>query len=505
MAAAGIIDLQQSGDWENYHKTGVSNLKARWALRSGDTGKGREDIAQGAAAIQNWLINARYQDIPVRPVGGAWSPSNIQLVQDGWMLNTRRFNRCFRLSAGDFAQPPADPGGFLLVEGGVQIDEINDKLEAMGRSLSTSGASNGQTLPGACATATHGSVLNAGAIQQHVRAVQIVTPGGVHWVEPTAGLMSDDFIRETGSTALRDDEVFAAAQVAVGSLGIVAAMLIEAEPIYLVRPYLKRIKFRREDLERLQRGDFRGFSEEHGIAGHDPLFVMVVANPHRPFRWDATVRFLYKSPYQPDYERHEPGELGAGYDAQTMMTWVLRNFPWARGWIMQMIMRLAVGKGITGEVYGTWGESTEIHKPLADPFTAALFCNRDDLVRTFDVICKEFPAAGGSTALTLRFVKGGHGLLATARWENSVGLDCDGPSSEKTKRAYLRMLDALEAAGIPFTLHWGKFNNLTPARVAADYGNDRVRWKAVRDRLLPTAEDRRLFATDELRAFGLCD
>ena len=60
-----------------------------------------------------------------------------------------------------------------------------------------------------------------------------------------------------------------------------------------------------------------------------------------------------------------------------MLAWVLRNFPWARGWIMQMIMRLAVGKGITGEVYGTWGESTEIHKPLADPFTAALFCNRD--------------------------------------------------------------------------------------------------------------------------------
>ena len=187
MAVAEIVDLQQSGDWENYHKTGVAKLKARWALRSGDSGKGREDIAQGAVAVRNWLINARNQDIPVRPVGGAWSPSNIQLVQDGWMLNTRRFNRCFRLSAGDFAQPPADPEGFLLVEGGVQIDEINDKLEAMGRSLTTSGASNGQTLPGACATATHGSVLNAGAIQQHVRAVQIVTPGAFFGSNPQRG------------------------------------------------------------------------------------------------------------------------------------------------------------------------------------------------------------------------------------------------------------------------------------------------------------------------------
>jgi hypothetical protein len=67
------------------------------------------------------------------------------------------------------------------------------------------------------------------------------------------------------------------------------------------------------------------------------------------------------------------------------------------------------------------------------------------------------------------------------------------------------MLDALERKGVEHTLHWGKINNLTPARVAADYGDDLVRWKAVRDRLLPHPADRRLFATDELRAFGLAE
>jgi FAD binding domain-containing protein len=506
MAAAEVVDLERSGEWENYHRTGTSHLKGRYALRSGDAGRGRDDIAQAAAAVRDWLREAKRRDIPVRPVGGAWSLSNIQLVQNGWMLNTRRFNRCFRLAAADFARPASvDAGAFLLVEGGVQIDEINDRLQEIGRSLCTTGASNGQTLPGACATATHGSVLGAGGIQQHVRAVQLVTPAGIWWIEPAAGVMSEDFVRDTGSTLLRDDGAFAAAQVAVGSLGIVTAMVIEAEPLYLVRPYLKRIDFSRDDLEALQRGDFRAFSEAKGVKGLDPYFVMVITTPNRPFGGKAVVRFLYKFPYRPDYRRQKPAALGAGYDAQTMLGWALRNFPLARGWILQTIMRLAVGKGITDEVYGTWGETLETPKPVSSSFSGALFCDRARLVQTLEALCRAFSRAGGSTAVTLRFVKGGHGLLSPARWPDTAVIDCDGPGGAGTRRAFLRVLGALEREGIPHTLHWGKINNLTPARVAADYGDDLVRWKAVRDRLLPDPADRRLFATEELRAFGLVD
>jgi hypothetical protein len=186
-----------------------------------------------------------------------------------------------------------------------------------------------------------------------------------------------------------------------------------------------------------------------------------------------------------------------------MMLWAVRNFPWARGWILQTIMRLAVGKGITGEVYGTWGETLETPRPLADSFAAALFCNRTRLVETVEGLCGSFNRGGGSTAVTLRFIKGGHGLLAQARWPDTTAIDCDGPASPRTERAYRRMLETLEQKGIDYTLHWGKFNNLTPARVAADYGADLVRFKAVRDSLLPTPEDRALFATKELRDFGL--
>ena len=502
-----LVRIDGPGDWENYHKTGISHLRARYALRSGDVGTGREDLRICAQEVREWLGAARAAGVPVRPVGGAWSPSNIQIVDEGWMLGTRRFNRCFRIAPADLAPDTAIAAdALLLVEAGVQIDEINDRLEGdLRRSLRTTGASNGQTLAGACATGTHGSAIECGGIQQHVRAIQIVTPGGICWIEPTAGLMSDAFIAATGSTAVRDDETFAAALVAVGSLGIVTALVIESVPIFLVRPIMRLIDLKRADLERLAEGDYRGLSREHGLDA-DPYFVMLITNPYQPFKRKAVVRFFYREPWRPDYPPATPAQLGAGYDAFSMLNWLLRSFPWARGWILQTIMKIGVGKGIgpaDPPVYGTWGETTETHKPLADLFTAAIFCNRTDLMRAYEEICRSFSGAGGSTVVSLRFMKGGPGLLSPARWPDTVGLDCDGPRNETTRQAWLRIVDALDAAAIPFTRHWGKYNELDAARIARDFGDDLERWKQVRDRLLSTPDDLRLFAAPVLDHMGL--
>lgn len=502
-----INEVGKDDIWWNYHRTDCAHLRKRWALRSAGAPTGREDLAEGALAVQLWLRKALADQVPVRPVGGAWSPSNIQIVQQGWMLNTRRFNRCFRIAAEHLAPGATiDPAALLLVEAGTQIDEINDRLECdMQRSLRSTGASNGQTLAGACATGTHGSVIEAGGIQDHVRAVQVVTPDGIHWIEPTAGLMRDAFIAATGSTPLRDDAAFAAAQVAMGSLGVVTAMVIETVPRYLVRPIFQVVDFSEEDLDKLARGEFRAFAAKHGV-DEEPYFVMVITNPVAPFRRKAVVRLLFHEDWHEGYPAATHAQLGAAYDAFSMLGWLLRNFPWARGWILQTIMKLGVGKGTSAsdpKVYGTWGETTETHRPLAELFTGSVFCERSRLPEVFDVMRKGFSGAGGSTVMTLRFLKGGPGLLSPARWEHVAGIDCDGPGGSGTERAFVTMLDALEAKGIPFTRHWGKFNRLDAARVAHDFGDDLVRWKAVRDQLLPQPAHRRLFACATLDRLGL--
>ena len=437
-----IVKLPWEGEWSNYHVTGKSSLVARVAVRSSEQPTGREDIALVSKELQQLLNDAIAAGVPIRPVGGAWSPSNIQLVQKGWMLNTRRYNRMFRIAPGDIPDgSPFDAKNLVLVEAGTQIDEINDKLEReMWRSLRSTGASNGQTIAGACATGTHGSVLDAGGIQGHVRAIQLVTPERVAWVEPESGVMSENFVRQTGSELIRDDEIFAAALVHAGSLGLVSAYILETVLLYLVRPIMKLIEFGREDLAMLANGEYRAFSAKHGL-DRDPYFIMLIVNPYKPFKRKAVVRFLYREPYHFAAKGSAGKEMGAGYDAFSLLGWVFRNFPWANGWVMEKLMKLGVGGGIDVDdppVYGTWGVTTETHKPMADLFTSAICCDRANLVDAFDILQKAFTRAGGATVTSIRFMRGGHGLLSPARWDHTVGIDCDGPSSEKNEKRLSR-------------------------------------------------------------------
>jgi hypothetical protein len=224
-----IVKLGDEGRWTNYHGTGTCEAATRFALRSGDAPRGRDEIAIAAKSVQDWLAQAATAKRRVRPLGAGWSPSNVNISSQSWLLHTRRFNRCFRIGADD-VRSGIDAGTLMLVEAGALVDEVSDKFEEQGRSLWTSGAGNGQTFAGAAATGTHGSMIARGGIQDHIRAVQIVTPAGIHWIEPETGVMSDAFIAATGSAVLRDDAMFAAAQLPVGSLGIVTALIVDSVP-----------------------------------------------------------------------------------------------------------------------------------------------------------------------------------------------------------------------------------------------------------------------------------
>ncbi|HEY0597620.1 FAD-binding protein [Sphingopyxis sp.] len=499
-----IVKLGDDGRWTNYHGTGTSEAATRFALRSGDAERGRDEIAIAAKAVQGWLGQAQDANRRVRPLGAGWSPSNVNIVSQSWLLHTRRFNRCFRIAPDD-VRPGIDAGALMLVEAGALVDEVSDKFEEQGRSLWTSGAGNGQTFAGACATGTHGSMIARGGIQDHIRAVQIVTPIGIHWIEPAAGAMSDAFIAATGATPLRDDELFAAAQLPVGSLGIVTALVVDSVPKFLVRPIQNLRKVERAALDWLAAGDFRRFSAAYAL-DRDPDFVQMIVNPYKPFKRPAMLRFLYSEPWRPDYPRATPGQLGAGYDALSLLGRLLDDYPWARGSLLQFAMKQGYASGPDVDappVYGSWGEGLDTHRPLADLFNASVTIDRADLARAFERICAVYARHGGSTVVTVRFMERAQGLLAPARFPHNAVIDFDGPRSQRTADAYARVVECLDAEGIAFTRHWAKSCRLDAARVAADYGEDFRRWRAARDRLLPDRAHRALFGSEVLDGLGL--
>ena len=499
-----IVKLGGEGRWTNYHGTGTCEAATRFALRSGDAPRGRDELAIAAKAVQHWLAAAAAAGRRVRPLGAGWSPSNVNIASDSWLLHTRRFNRCFRINPDD-VRPGIDARTLMLVEAGALVDEVSDKLEAQGRSLWTSGAGNGQTFAGACATGTHGSMVTRGGIQDHIRAVQIVTPEGIHWIEPATGVMNDAFVATTGSTPLRDDDLFAAAQLPVGSLGVVTAMVVESVAKFLVRPIQNLRKVDRAALDWLAAGDFRRFSAAYAL-DQDPDFVQMIVNPYKPFKRPAMLRFLYREPWRDDYQHATPGQLGAGYDALSLLGRLLNDYPWARGALLQFAMKqgYAAGPDVDAPpVYGSWGEGLDTHRPLADLFNASVTIDRADLARAFELICAVYARHGGSTVVTMRFMERAQGLLAPARFPHNAVIDFDGPRSQRTADAYARVIECLDAERIAFTRHWAKSCRLDAARVAADYGEDFRRWRAARDRLLPDPAHRVLFGSEVLDGLGL--
>lgn len=499
-----IVRLGDEGRWTNYHGTGTCEGAMRFALRSGDAERGRDEIAIAAKSVQDWLAAAQTAKRRVRPLGAGWSPSNVNISSQSWLLHTRRFNRCFRIDAGD-VRPGIDAGALMLVESGALVDEVSDKFEEQGRSLWTSGAGNGQTFAGASATGTHGSMIARGGIQDHIRALQIVTPGGILWIEPDAGVMGDAFIAATGSAPLRDDTMFAAAQLPVGSLGIVTALVVDSVPKFLVRPIQNLRKVDRAALDWLAAGDFRRFSAAYAL-DQDPDFVQMIVNPYKPFKRPAMLRFLYREPWRDDYPRATPGQLGAGYDALSLLGRLLNDYPWARGPLLQFAMKQGYASGPdigAPPVYGSWGEGLDTHRPLADLFNASVTIDRADLARAFERICAVYAKHGGSTVVTIRFMERAQGLLAPARFTHNAVIDFDGPRSQRTADAYARVVECLDAEGIGFTRHWAKSCGLDAARVAADYGEDFRLWRTARDRLLPDPAHRALFGSAVLDGLGL--
>jgi FAD/FMN-containing dehydrogenase len=492
--------------WVNYHGTESTDLADLIELLNSPRDNGREVLNEVAGDVLALLRDASRHGQRVRPLGAGWSPSPIAIVSQGWLVETRRINRCFRLDADDVA-PGRDPSRLMLVQAGATVDEVNDCAEELGLSLRTGGASNGQTWAGACATGTHGSVLMAGGIQDHIRALQVVTPAGIFWVEPGQPVMSPGFVAATGSTIFRDDDVFAACLVAVGAMGFITAMVIECVPIYMVRNIQKRARITRTDISRLAEGDFRGFSRLYGL-DEDPHFLQVILNPFAPFGKDALLRMLYLRDHDPTIAPPERPLTGAGFDALTLIGKAMAGIDLFRADILQLAMRAgyAVQRDVDDpQAVATWGNTTEPHNPIANLFNGSVTLRRSDLDRAFDPLIEAFLSGGGGTVVTLRFMKRAAGLLAPARFPDNVVIDFDGPRSDVSHRSYRAVVARLDAMGVRFTRHWGKTNDLDAARVARDYGDDYRLFRVAQRRLMPDMADIAVFRSDPLVHLGLID
>ena len=248
--------------FENKHFTEHMNCRRAYKVRTPaprNPDLNVEDMGAVALALEGIISDAINEGATLRPAGGAWSLSDVAFSGD-WLLDTLSMNLKWRMKRNQVRDDyPRDFDKLYLFQCGNSIQEVNERLESDGNSLSTCGASNGQTIAGAISTGVHGSALDVGSIQDSVVGIQLITgplPQNVIYLErESRPALTKSFAQSINSKLIRNDRLFNAALVSLGSFGVIHGVVMEAEDIFLLKRYVTKIK-KAEALEIASSMDF---------------------------------------------------------------------------------------------------------------------------------------------------------------------------------------------------------------------------------------------------------
>ncbi len=159
--------------------------------------------------ISTALVRADTEDRRVRVAGSGHSFSDIALT-DGLQLRLDRLTRVLDLDRSS---------GLVRVQAGIAIRELNARLAEHGLALENLGDVDAQTIAGAIATATHGTGARLRNISAQVAELTLVLADG-----STLRCAPD-----------ADADVFRAARVCLGALGVIAEVTLRCVPAFALR------------------------------------------------------------------------------------------------------------------------------------------------------------------------------------------------------------------------------------------------------------------------------
>lgn len=475
-------------EWRNLHDTVHQKITDFYDLGNETSGTPLANYNDTTKGIQNLLQQAVDTGVPLRPLGGNWSFSPIAATP-GIIVNTKPLNSRFKVSAESVSpQYHGDPQRLLFAQCGCCIWELSDYLKGRGLSLSATGASNGQTITGAIATGTHGAAIGFGAVHDAVVGLHlIVSPTRHIWLQRASRpVVNQSFVDKLGAELVQDDEAFLAALVSVGAFGFVHGVLLEAEPLYLLEAYLRLVPY--DDALKQQLRDLDFQYARLPYPGEKPFHFQTLINPYDLDK-GAYMTVMYKRPYHTGYTPPKPnGEgVGPGDDAPCFIGKITTTVPALTPLVVNKVTAASLKpfEKVTGTLAEIFSKTTLSGK-LA---SAAVGFSPKDVVRVTELLLQLNKNHGPFAGLfAYRFVKSSDALLAfTCHAPVTCVLELDAVQSPHTFAFYELVWQSLEAAGIPFTFHWGKINSLNPERLKRMYGNKLDRFQAARMRLLDSA------------------
>ncbi|MEP6846143.1 MAG: FAD-binding protein, partial [Panacibacter sp.] len=511
----------------NGHENFTQKFKkgASFKLVLPDSLTSTSDQYKATTANFMWLIQyALDNNIQLRAMGNGWSFSEIAVCNDG-VVDTKSLRLSFAVNnsfvAPEYLNSGKQSSDLFLVQCGMSIMQLEDILQERGRSPKASGASNMQTIAGATSTGTHGSAYRVGAVHDSIVGLHIITGANKHvWLEKKSNpVASDEFMTWLGAEKISDDDdVFNAAVVSFGGFGFIHGILLETEPLFLLEEQrIGEITYDDAVIKAIDEADFSAIADKLPYPEDGPdkslYHFEMLLNPHdfEAGNPDKGVYFklLYKMPYTSNYTKRERDIKGLTYGQNTLG--LVQTILDALGTklaaalvptLVNTMMPLAF-KPVPAE-FGTLGETFSNTKFRGKAASGAIGINRSDASKVIAAIIeinKRTPFPG---ALALRFVKGTQALLGFTKFPATCILEMDGVDANITKDFFQQTWNRLESLGIPYTLHWGKFNfNLNAARVRNMYSSDKVdQWLSCRHQVLDE-NVRKIFTNDFMVRCGL--
>ena len=446
----------------------------------------------------------------VRARGSLWSLSSVA-VTNGRLIDTKALRQAFSLPAELVDSRYLAAGGeadhLRFIECGNSIDALNRYLFGDRLSLMASGSNNGQTLAGALSTGTHGGAFKVGALQEMVVGLHLVVGPGRHvYLERSSEpVMKPAFAQSLGAELVQDDTQFNAALVSFGSFGVIHGIMIKARPLFILNavrfnhPYDDNLK---RAIATLDLSNLRLPRAAESIPRDKPYHFEIFYNPNEGTPpGEAIVVAMFEEPWDEAYEpvAWDATDVGLGAAGIEVMGALLELIPQPLTPLVVPILNdqvrdqypPSIKRGIIRDLFR--GERT-----LGRTLGCGIGLELHRAEEALEIAFKAYHDSGSLMPIILshRFVKGTEALLGFTRFAPTAVLEIDAINTANTRKYLQKVWADLDAGGIPFTLHWGKFNSyLTPARVRRMYGADAVdQWIASRKALLESEDVAAAFA-----------
>jgi FAD/FMN-containing dehydrogenase len=502
--------------WENRHETFTEDIADLYALGNAEGLDALSTYNDTTRAFMGLINEALKTQTPLRSLGAGWSWPKIATVNGGVMLDTRSLNASFDISSQSLkTNYTGDPANLLFAQCGVSIQELGALLKLKGKSLKTSGASNGQTIAGMIGSGAHGSAFDFGAATEFVIGIHIVLSPTRHvYLErASAPIVSATFIENIEAEHVLDDELFNAALVSFGSFGIIHGVMIETENLFLLEMYNQRLPYDESESGKILKGimetlDFNNANLPGGA--ERPYHFAVLINPY-DLQNGAYVTTMYKRDYHSNYSspaKNMEG-IGPGDDAPAFIGKLTNLLPAVIPTLVTELLgrSLLVSKNdVAGrpiKELGTLDETFSNTKLRGKLLSAAVGIPIEKVNEAIKLVLEANKEIGPFPGLfAFRFVKKSSATLGFTKFDYTCVMELDAAYSPGVYRYYTKIWQLLELNDIPFTFHWGKENELFPERIQRMYGPAADSWLLARERLLDP-EVRKIFTNPLLEQWGL--